>query len=102
VIDREVLLKARLREATVAIPDVGEVRVRALSREEVMTLQAIQADAGALASEAFCLVRGMVEPALSEEDARTLLQGSPGAELQPVVDAILALSGLVEGAQKSV
>lgn len=101
MIDREQLLKPRLPEETVEIPGVGEVRVRALSREEVMGLQEERDKRGQAGTEAFCLSRGIVEPELSEEDARALLRASAGAELQPVVDTILRLSGLTEGAQKS-
>lgn len=101
IVDLEVLLKSRLPEAVVAIANVGEVRVRALSRSEVMELQEKRDARGPVGTEVYCLVRGIVEPALSEADARALLDASAGAELQPVVDAIMRLSGLTEGAQKS-
>lgn len=101
MIDRDVLLKARLPEETVELPGVGEVRVRALSRAEVIDLQENRDKRGQVGTEVFCLARGIVDPALSEEDARQLLDVSAGAELQPAVDAIMRLSGLTEGAQKS-
>lgn len=100
-VDRELLLKVRLAEEAVEIPGVGEVRVRALSRAELMEMHEGRDGRGQVGTEVFCLVRGLVAPALSEDDVRELLAGSPGGELQPVVDAIMRLSGMTEGAQKS-
>lgn len=96
MIDKTVLLKSRLSERVVEILGLGEVRVRALSRAEVMDMQEGRERRGQLGTEAWCLAVGLVEPELSEEEATELLQHSPGAELQPVVDAIFELSGLSE------
>lgn len=101
MLDREQLLKPRLPEETVEIDGVGEVRVRGLSRGEVIDLQAGREERGMAGTEVFCLSNGLLEPELTEDDARALLEGSPAGELQPVVDAIMRLSGLTEGAQKS-
>lgn len=104
MIDKAVLLKARLTEETVALPGLGEVRVRALSRAEVMEMQEGRERRGQLGTEAWCLSLAMVDPELTEEEAKELLWASPGAELQPVIDAMFRLSGLSEvgsDAQKS-
>lgn len=95
-VDKAVLLKARIGEDLVEIPGVGEVRVRALSRAEVLAMGSDKK-----AAEIFCLSRGIVEPELTEAEAGQLLEATPGGELQVVVDAIMRLSGLTEGAQKS-
>lgn len=101
MMDKAVLLKPRLTEEVVEIPGLGEVRVRALSRAEVMDLQEGRERRGQLGTEAWCLAVGLVDPVLTEEEATELLQASPGAELQPVVDAVFRLSGLSEVAPDS-
>lgn len=91
MIDKETLLKSRLDERTITIDGVGDVRIRGLGRIEVLELQAFTDKTDA---EAFVITRGFVDPALTDNEARTLLAGSPGGELQPVVDAIFDLSAM--------
>lgn len=96
IIDKEQLLKPRLAEITVPF-DGGEVRVRSLSRYEALRLQ----EAGKDDAEAIALSSGLLEPAITMEEARVLLANTSGPDLQPIVDAILGMTKLEEGAQKS-
>lgn len=96
ILDKEQLLKERLPELLVPF-DGGEVRIRALSRWDALRLRA----AGEEDAESICLSSGLLEPAITQEEAVMLLKGSTGPDLQPIVDAILGMTKLEEGAQKS-
>lgn len=91
------LLKPRLPEAEVEIPDIGTVRVRGLSRAESMVIQGMN---GLEETERKILHFGMVDPAMTEDEAGEWQNASPGAELEPVVEKIAALSGMVVNAPK--
>lgn len=97
MISKEQLLKAALTEAEVEIPGRGTVRVRSLSRAEALRVTA----ADPLEAEVIALVGGLVEPALTEDEVRQLLDATGADELQPVINEIMRLSGMGEGAQKS-
>jgi len=105
-VDKESLLKPRLGEATVDIPGVGTVRVRALTRGEVMVVRKAtdteQMDGPrALVLERKLLAKAMVDPPLTEDEVGRWQEVSAAGELEPVVAAVQELSGLVEGAPKS-
>lgn len=93
------LLKNRLGEKTIDIPGVGEVRVRGLSREEVLLLQKSSSNPKQLEQKIIAV--GMVDPVMSEREAGMWQKVATSGEIDAVVDAINVLSGLVEGAQKS-
>lgn len=103
MIDKELLLKPRLAEEDYDIPGVGTVRVRALSWEECSEFQRWTQD-GKPTREVYARVlhRSLVDPAISEEEAGTLLGSANGGEIEALVAHIVKASGLVEGAQKSV
>lgn len=96
--DKQLLLKSRLPEADVDVPGVGTVRVRGLSRSEVMAAQNIPDPA---ARERRMLALGMVDPQLTEAEAGQWQQASPAGELEPVTTRIGQLSGVVDDAAKS-
>lgn len=92
------LLARRLGQDDVPIPGVGTVTVRSLSRDEVLHIRAMT---GTLAEqERWMLATCMVEPTLTEEEARQWMTGSNAGELEPVTDKIAKLSGLVKDADK--
>jgi hypothetical protein len=93
------LLKARLGEKTLTIEGVGDVRVRGLSRGEVLLLQKTSGNPTAL--EQKVVATGMVDPVMSEREVALWQKAATSAEVDQVVDAINRLSGLVQGAQKS-
>jgi cell division inhibitor SulA len=103
---KEALFKPRLPEDDVEVPGVGTVRVRGLSRTEVMLMRKatdIEAIDGsrALVLERKMLALGMVDPQLSESEAGRWQQASAAGELDLVSDRIAQLSGMAEGAPKS-
>ena len=107
MLDKAALLTPRaiLSVRDVEIPNVGTVRVRALSRAEVLELNDVKPtvdDAKALlAFEAKFLALGLVDPALTEDEAMGWLQSAPHGEADPVVEAIRVLSGLEGRADKA-
>lgn len=86
-----------LPEDDVPIPGKGTVRVRGLSRTEVMQAQTI---ADALARERRMVALGMVDPPMTEEQAGQWQQ-APAGEMEPVTDRIAELSGMRPDASKS-
>jgi hypothetical protein len=103
---KEALFKARLPEDDVEVPGVGTVRVRGLSRAEVMLMRkATDTEAmdgsRALILERKMLALGMVDPQLTEAEAGQWQHASAAGELDLVSDRIAELSGMAEGAPKS-
>jgi hypothetical protein len=99
-VDKQTLLAAgRLPEDDVQLPGVGTVRVRGLTRKELLELR-VDVDKG-LSIEQRMLAFGMVDPALSPEEAVVWQQISPANEIEMVTDAIGRLTGLGQGATKS-
>lgn len=99
MIDREAFLKAVLPEEVIALPGVGDVRVRGLSRSEALSLAKAKDDPQAL--EMLIVRLGLVEPALSEEECKAWFASAPAGLVDPIVKAVERLSGLGEGAPKS-
>jgi len=91
------LLKPRLPESDVEISGVGTVRVRGLSRWEVLAVRATNTDSG---REQSILALAMVDPAMSEAQAADWLRCAPAGEIEPVTDKIAELSGLAPKAAK--
>lgn len=97
--DKELLFKSRLPEAEVEIPGLMTVRVRGLSRAEVLSIQQVQ-DHGNDAIERRMLSLGLVNPALSEEEVGMWQQASVAGEMEPVTTKIMELSGMAKDAVK--
>lgn len=103
-LDKATLLGAVLPTDTVELPDPhgeppgsgGTVNVRGLSRAEVVALQALPTRD---ALENATVAAGMVEPALTVEEATAWRAVADNETVRVVSDRILELSGLVEGAQ---
>lgn len=97
MIDKEKLLAPRadtphgMPEADVEVPSMGTVRVRGLSRDEVLAVQEARTTAQL---ERRILALGMVDPPLSEGEAGAWQRISPAGEIEPVADRIRELSGL--------
>lgn len=99
IVDKSALFAPRLPESDVEVPGVGTVRVRALTRAEVMRAQKTAKDDPA-ALEQQVLSAGMVEPRLSVTEVQRWMEAAPANELEPVQEAILALSGMGKKAAK--
>ncbi len=95
-----------LPEGEVEVPGVGVVRVRGLTRYEVMLMRkstdtdAIGGDR-ALVIEQKMLSMAMLDPKLSEEEVAAWQRVSLAGELEPVVQKVQELSGILSGAPKS-
>ena len=99
IVDKAALLARRLGEGKHEIPGVGTVRVRGLSRAEILALQAL--DGGTAASDRRMVSLALVEPALTEDEVRVWQENSTAAEIEALTVAIAELSGIGAGAAKS-
>lgn len=99
-IDKEALFKPRLPEQAVDIPDVGEVRIRALSRSEVLAFRKRQLGDDVAAMERAMIAAALVQPALTEDEVGQWQAASAAGELEPLTNAIAELSGMDKAATK--
>lgn len=99
-VDKERLLKPRLAEREVEVPGVGTVRVRSLSRSEVIRMGTLGRDGDFDGAETFALACGMVDPALAEHEAREWRRNASSDEVEPVLEAITQMSALGDDALK--
>lgn len=103
IASKEALLARRAQtesgfpEDDVEIPGLGVVRVRGLSRLEVIYLQSAK---GPAAVEQRTVALGLVDPAMTEDDVKQWQRVSAGGELNPVTERIGQLSGMMPGADK--
>jgi hypothetical protein len=107
-INKEALFKPRLAEAEIDLPGVGTVRVRALTRAEVIGIRrAADNDPATLDGKRVLVIErkmialAMVDPELTEAEVGRWQDAAPAGELTPVTDKIQELSGMAEGASKS-
>ena len=99
MISKEVLLTKRpIPERDVDVPGIGTVRVRSLTRAEVFSMQGTT-DVAAL--EAKMLAAAMLDPVLTEDEAKQWAASCPAGEIDPVTNAITELSGMGVGADKA-
>ena len=97
-VSREDLFRPRLAEQDVDVPTLGTVRIRALSRGEVLKLREL-GDLELI--EQTIIATAMVDPVLTLEDVTRWAAVSPASELELVSEAIAKLSGLDEGAERA-
>ena len=98
-LDKAALLAARIGEADHEIDGVGTVRIRGLSRQEVIDLQAL--DGGVDVRERRMVSLGLVDPQLSEDEVAQWQGSSLAGEIEALTVAIGNLSGLGVKADKS-
>lgn len=96
MVEKDLLFKAHVTEAAIELPQGIIVRVRGLTRGEVTMLN--QGDHRTL--EARSLARAMVDPELTEAEVARWYDAWPAGAIQPVIDKVMELSGLTEGAEK--
>lgn len=94
------LFRPRLGEEAVELAGVGTVRVRGLSRAE-MLLATKDESKDTAAMERTMLSMAMVDPPMSEAEVGRWQAASPANEMKPVVDMVNQLSGTRRGADKS-
>lgn len=97
-IDKATLLGATFAEEDVEL-SIGTVRVRGLSRAEVLRYQGSVRDA--VEFEVQLLAAALVDPALTVDEVRELLDKIPAGVLEPLTDVIKRLSGMEPGAAKA-
>jgi hypothetical protein len=94
-LDKAALLAERgIGGEEVEIPGFGTIRVRGLTREEVLALQKVKGDPDAAELERRTLALCLVEPKLTEEEVGQWQKVSPAGELEIVSEVIQRLSGL--------
>ena len=105
--DKEQLFKPRLAEAEVELDGMGTVRVRALSRGEVIAVRTAADNDPAtldgkrvLVLERKMVAKAMLDPVLTEAEVRRWQDAAPAGELTPVTDKIQELSGMDDAAAK--
>jgi len=94
------LTTERLPGEDFTIEGLGTVRIRGLSRFEVLAAQK-QKDAGVAAMERVMLSCAMVEPRMSEAQVTAWQKATPAGLLEPLTRRVQALSGMGEGAEKA-
>lgn len=98
-VTREQLLAGgRLPQDKIEIEGVGVVTVRGLNRKEA--LQVRESGDTPEEQEPWIIHFGMVEPALSLDDAEAWCRVAPAGELQELTVRIAELSGMVPGQAK--
>ena len=89
--DKKSLFARRLGTQAVEL-DAGPIIVRALSREEAMSLRGKEMPLQVM--ERRLLSLAMVDPEMTEDDVRQWQEASPAGEIETVTNAVLALSGM--------
>jgi hypothetical protein len=87
-----------LPQQDVEIPGKGIVRVRALTRAEMLSFGD---GLSVLELERKMIAKGMVEPAMTEADVETWQASSPVGEMTPVIHKINELGGIQRGSDKT-
>jgi hypothetical protein len=95
---RAQILARKTGKGTATLPDGTTVGIRALTRDEVLTVQGIEDTAD---KDNFILSTGLTDPELSIDDVAAWAGSAGAGELVAVSEAIAELSGLSEGAGKS-
>lgn len=102
--DKAKLIKNRPRvdDGVVSIPDVGDFRIRPLTRAEALRVHDAQESDGKADAEALLLHLGLTDPAFTLPEVREWME-LPGssAEIGPLSRAIGIISGLTVDAGKN-
>jgi predicted HAD superfamily Cof-like phosphohydrolase len=97
-VDKAALLRPRCPERDVELPGVGTVRVRGFTRAEVLEIGKRTNDGEY--PEAYALSLAMVDPTLSEDEARQWTEVASFGEMETLNQAINELSGIAGRADK--
>lgn len=96
--DKEALFRPRCPEADVELPGVGTVRVRGLTRGEIVTIAKGSNDGRDM--EPLSLSWAFVDPQLTEDEARRLVEVAPFGEIETLTKKVNELSGIAGRADK--
>lgn len=97
-VDKAALFRARCPEEDVELPGVGTVRVRALTRAEVIEIGKGVNDGKDM--EPYSLSLAMVDPQLTEDEVRQWTQVATFGELEKLNHVVNRLSGIAGRADK--
>lgn len=97
-VDKAALLTRRLDEGEHEIEGFGTVRIRGLSRAEVLALQKLNDTAE---SDRRMVSLCLLDPVLTEDEVGIWQENSPPMEIERLTVAIRDLSGMGPGAAKS-
>lgn len=101
IVSLDALLAASVPEGTAEIPGVGLVKVRGLSRGELHLLSKKDGgDPSPETSDLFYFVHGLVEPKVTEAQARKIFDAIGFGAISPVISKITELSGVTRADQK--
>lgn len=98
MLTRDEILARKTGRGKATLPDGSEVAVRALTRDEVIVMQALGTPGE---RDNFIIATGMTDPKLSVEDVAAWAAAGDAGDLVAVSDRIAELSGLKQGADKS-
>jgi hypothetical protein len=96
-VEKAALLARRIGAGEHEIEGVGTVRIRGLSRIEVLELQGLDT----AATDRRMVSLALLEPELTEDEVGAWQKTSGPQELEKLTLAIAALSGMGKGAAKS-
>lgn len=105
-INKDALLKARIEQDDVEIAGVGTVRIRGLSRDEVIAMRKATDNEHtldgprALVIERKMLALAMVDPVLTEDEVKQWQKNAPSGELEPLVAKLQELCGMAPTSEK--
>lgn len=91
-LDKAALFASRLPEQDVDVDGLGTIRIRSLSRAEVLGMRG--KDIEVVEMERRLMSAAMVDPKLTEDEVGQWQAASAAGELEPITKAIMALSGL--------
>lgn len=94
--DKSKLLANRVPTGEIEIPGVGTLKVRGLSRQELIDAQKWEG----LEQERKILTAALIDPKLTEDEVAQWQAGSPANEINDVAMRINELSGIAQGAAK--
>jgi hypothetical protein len=97
-VDKELLFKPRLHEEEVELPGVGVIRIRALTRDEVVGAREEHTDEDGQIDHAAVdnaiLARSLVDPELTEDEVARWAAAAPAGEVTLVTEAVKRVSAL--------
>lgn len=98
MLTRAEILARKTGHGKATLPDGSEVAIRALTRDEVLEMQALEKLGD---KDNFIIATGMTNPAMTIEDVAAWAAAGDAGDLVAVSEAVAVLSGIREGAGKS-
>ena len=95
---RAQILARKTGKGTATLPDGSTVAIRALTRDEALTMQNLD---GLADKDNFIIATGMTSPTMTIDDVAAWAAAGDAGDLVAVSEAIAELSGLQQGAGKS-